>query len=159
MQKRGPGACNLWRLLPVPLPAAPHVPQSSSPRLLSRYRSRLKVWKGAVSILKSVNSLYSSPSSKHSPNMMNNEQRECWGRVQEEALKLSQQALRERRSLGLTGVHCLAELLKVSISDYVVSPLKVKQVMFESDRIDEPVHEHVVDMLSVLPPEESEFYR
>ena len=52
----------------------------------------------------------------------------------------------------------MAELLKVSVHDYVASPSKIKQIQFMSERIDEPATPHTVDMLAALPAEEADFY-
>ena len=121
---------------------------------------KLRLLRQAVNATMAVNGLYMArpPSTSLSSHRAHPELREVWGRFHSQALALSGEAIRRRRALGRTGVHALADLLRLEIERYTVKPKSIPQVPFTANEVDEPRSSVKVIMLEALPEEDAEFY-
>ena len=70
-------------------------------------------------------------------------QHRWWRRLLSRAAVLA----RARRALGRTGVHALADLLRLEVNRYSVRPKSVPQVPFIAEKVDEPASDVKIMML------------
>ena len=152
-------------LLPAPPPARPQAGAhtSKSSRLRSRLKRRRAVWQHAANFIATLNSLDEGKCLRKtvtsSPSCQSPEGKEALSQLHQVALREASRLERVRRSSCSTGVASLAALVKSSaIDDYTVRDSTKSQVPMIAEAIDEPSYSQVVDLLSVLSPEESRFY-
>ena len=148
------------KLFPIPLPARPTPPVSQSPRLWTRHRRKLAVWKAAAGMVSAVNSLNSHRPQLPSPqiNAASGEVRRVWDRFHRDVFAGGRESIQGRRAFGQSGVHPLASLLHQTVDGYTVRPRKIAQVPLVADLLDEPSTSSCVDMLAAFPEEDSLFY-
>ena len=102
----------------------------------------MRVWRRARGLIELMNglncgSLEVRPTGRREPK--DDERRLAWKLVQRYALEDAARYERDCRGLAPTGVHALAELLKLSVDDYAVRATGVRQVAFRAAAIRESV--------------------
>ena len=133
-------------------------------RLRDRQKKKLQVRRAAVGVIKVINAMHDG----RIPTKLTSPGSEGGSRMKETAARLlavghilSRVAMevRERRSLGLTGVQSLASLLKAPLDEAgYVRPTGVRQVPMMASRTVEPKTEGYIDMLTALPYEDASYY-
>ena len=158
------GTADVWPLLPLPMPGLVVWKPRRSCRLRDRQKKRLQVRRAAVGVIKIINAMHggrvstklTSPGSEGGSRM-----KETAARLLAVGHILSRVAIevRERRSLGLTGVQSLASLLKAPLGEAgYVRPTGVRQVPMVASCMVEPKTEAHIDMLAALPSEDAAYY-
>ena len=137
-------------------------PTSTSPRLWTRFRRRLRTWRAGAGLLAACNGLYSGRDPHTAagirPYTPTSSLPAAWAQIHLHALRLGSCAEKGRRGSAPTGVHALAALFKLSSHGYSVVPGAPRQVPLCASSIDEPPAGVDVPMLEALPPEEAAFY-
>ena len=155
---------NLWPLLPLPMPEPIKWKKIRSCRLRLRQKRRLQISRMFGGVVTTINAL-----AKGRVAQLTTPLADAGCRMKASAarsLALSQlrqkvvEVARARRGLGLTGVRdAAAILLKTSPdADGYVRAQKVRQVSMLADMMVEPPVNTSINMLEVLPEEDSYFY-
>ena len=110
------------KVTPVPLPQRPQKTKSRSHTLRSRFKKRMQVWRVAVGLISTINSLDKGLAVDHHTksaakgSQMTVEVTAAGQRARHSLLRDATLVARERRSLGLTGAHlAAATLMKTSL--------------------------------------------
>ena len=155
---------NRWPLLPLPMPEPIKWKRVRSCRLRLRQKRRLQISRMLRGVVTTINALAMGQVAR-----LTTPYADAGCRMKASAarsLALSQlrqkvvEVARARRGLGLTGVRdAAAILLKTSPdADGYVRAQKVRQVSMLADKMVEPPVSSSIDMLEVLPEEDSKFY-
>ncbi len=155
---------DLWPLLPLPLPEQITWKRLKSCRLRQRQKRRLQIYRMLCGVVHTINALahgrvalLTTPDAEVGCRMKATAARSlALKHLRDKVVEVA----RARRGLGLTGVReATATLLKSPPdADGYVRAQKVKQIPMIADRMVEPTCESSIDMLQVLPKEDSIYY-
>ena len=154
------------RIFPLPLPPRPVWKALKSSRLRKRQKDRLAVWRTACSMIAVLNGM--AVGDVWSKLTCTADQFDAYMKTNpagalafSNLMKDAARETRERRGLGLTGVHseAAAELLKCSAdAQGYIKATGVKQVPLQAELVKEPASPKCLNMLEALPEEDRLFY-